>query len=354
VRRSASSLPRGGLAVCVLLCAAIALADISHGLGKTQYVGLLAAVPFLAATFAAPRGVLGVGLLAWLTGAFIGAVHEDGTGTPQWIRLACIALATGMAAVAARSRLLREARLVAVQSAADAASRAILRPLPPVMMGVPVSVDYLSAFEAARVGGDLYDAVETPWGLRLVIGDVRGKGLEAVRLAAVTLGSFREAAHREVDLRLVAGAMHAAVSRDADPEDFVTALLVEIEESSVRMLSCGHPPPIVVRGGSSGELPLPEQPPLGIAEPGDAVVVPVHAGDRVLLYTDGAAEARRGGRFFGLRRAAELALSDGDLPGALARLSREVHDYSGTGPSDDVAFLAFELPNRGALVPTPG
>jgi phosphoserine phosphatase RsbU/P len=353
VRRAGSSVSPGGLAACVLLCAAIALADVGHGLEKTQYVGLLAAVPFLAATFARPRGVLAIGGLAFGTGTFIGLVHEDGSGTPQYIRLACIAAAAGLAALAARSRLRREARLVAVQSAADAASRAILRPLPPVLGGVPVSVDYLSAFEAARVGGDLYDAVVTPWGLRLVIGDVRGKGLEAVRLAALTLGSFREGAHREQDLRGVGAAMHAAVTRDAESEDFVTALLVEVAGTEVRMLSCGHPPPIVVRDGEATELSLPEQPPLGIDTPGDAVAVPLQVGDRVLLYTDGAIEARREGRFFGLRTAAEAALTDSDLSAALARLSREVHDFTGSGPSDDVAFLAFELPGRGALVPAP-
>jgi phosphoserine phosphatase RsbU/P len=233
---------------------------------------------------------------------------------------------------------------VAVQSAADAASRAILRPLPATLSGVPVSVDYLSAFEAARVGGDLYEGVPTEHGLRLVIGDVRGKGLEAVRLAALTLGSFREAAHREDDLHLVAAAMHAAVVRDADPEDFVTALLVQVSTDTVQMLSCGHPTPILVRAGSATDLPLPENPPLGIGGPGRPVTVPLHAGDRVLLYTDGAIEARKAGRFFDLHSAAATALAAGGLSSAVARLSGQVRAHTGSGQTDDVAFLAFELP----------
>jgi phosphoserine phosphatase RsbU/P len=348
VRQTVAS-PQGA-AVCLALTGLIVVADVSHGLDKTQYVGVLTAVPFLAATFAPPAGVVLLGVVAWLAGALIGVVHDDGSGTPQTVRLASIAVAIGLAAYASRTRLRREDRLVAVQSAADAASRAILRPLPQQMSGVPVSVDYLSAFEAARVGGDLYEAVETPHGLRLVIGDVRGKGLEAVRLAALTLGSFREAAHREADLERVAVAMHAAVVRDAEAEDFVTALLVQVDPAGVHMLSCGHPPPIVVRGGTATDLPLPEQPPLGIAEPRGVVTVDVGAGDRVLLYTDGAIEARHEGRFFGLREAAGTALASGDLSSGLAQLSRQVQAFTGKGPSDDVAFLAFEMPGRGALV----
>jgi phosphoserine phosphatase RsbU/P len=333
--------------VCAALCVLIALGDLSHGLQKTQYVGLLASVPFLAATFAPPRGVLLVGALAWSTGLMMGLVHEDGRGTPQVVRLVCIGIAVAMACVAARSRETRERRLVNVQSAADAASRAILRPLPAVLGGVPLEVDYLSASEESRVGGDLYEAVLAPAGLRLVVGDVRGKGLEAVRLAAVALGSFREAAHREPDLAAVARAVHEAVVRDAEPEDFVTALLVEVPpHGPARMLACGHPAPLLVRHGRAEVLDLPAEQPLGLAAPGAAVEVLLEPGDRVLLYTDGAVEARREGRFFDLEVAAAATLSTGPLADGLAGLSARLRAFSAGSPQDDVALLAFEVPSR--------
>jgi serine phosphatase RsbU (regulator of sigma subunit) len=341
-----------GVLACLGLCLAVVAADLAHGPEKTQYVGLLVAVPFLAATFGSATHVLLLGAGALLAGALIGEASLDGRGTPQFVRLACIALAAVLAALAARSRVRREARLVQVQDVADAASRAILRPLPPVLAGVPVSVRYLSASEGARVGGDLYEAVDTPYGLRMVVGDVRGKGLDAVRLASLTLGSFREAAHREPDLQQVAEAMHVTVTRDAGPEDFVTAVLVEVVGDRVRMLSCGHPPPYAVRAGVARELRLPEATPLGIAPPPAAVDVDVRAGDRVLLYTDGAAEARRKGSFFALADCAARVLTAHDLPRALEVLGTEVHAY-GDGPADDIAFLAFELPGRDVLVPAP-
>jgi phosphoserine phosphatase RsbU/P len=52
-------------------------------------------------------------------------------------------------------------------------------------------VRYLWASEDALVGGDFYDVAVTRQGLRVVVGDVKGKGLEAVQLAALVLASFR-------------------------------------------------------------------------------------------------------------------------------------------------------------------
>lgn len=342
-----------GAASCLAIVAGIVLADLAGGSEKTQYVGLLVAVPFLAATFTGVAGVLLLGTVAFAGGVLIGAVSDDGGMAPQYVRLACIAAAIGLAALAARSRLRREDHLVAVQSAADAASRAILRPLPPELGGVPVAVRYVSASEAARVGGDLYDAVLTDHGLRMVIGDVRGKGLDAVRQAASTLGAFREAAHRERDLHDVGVAMHAAVRRDAGVEDFVTAVLVEVHDGQVRMLGCGHPHPLRVRGDSVREIELPEALPLGLNPPGRAVRVDVRPGDRVLLFTDGAVEARRAGRFFPLADAALEAMRAGTLTEAVDGLSEQVAAYAAGGSADDVAFLAFELPGRPAPVPSP-
>ena len=347
-----SATSRRGVLACLVLSALVVAADVAQGNAKTQYVGLLVAVPFLAATFAAARQVVLLGLVALAAGVLIGEVSVDGRATPQFVRLACICVAIALAAYAAQTRLRREQRLVRAQDVADAASRAILRPLPPVLAGVPLSVRYLSASEGARVGGDLYEAVDTPYGLRMVVGDVRGKGLDAVRLASLTLGSFREAAHREPDLQQVAAAMHVTVTRDAGPEDFVTAVLVEVVDDRVRMLSCGHPRPLVVHQGRARELPLPEHTPLGIAPPPPAVDVDVRPGERVLLYTDGAAEARREGSFFALSDSAARVLTAHGLDEALDVLGREVHDYA-DGPADDIAFLAFELPGRDARVPVP-
>ena len=183
----------------------------------------------------------------------------------------------------------------------------------------------------------------------MVIGDVRGKGLDAVRLAAAALGAFREGVHREAHLQRVAAAVHEAVRRDAGPEDFVTAVLVEVRDGEVQMLGCGHPHPLRLRAGEVSELLLPEALPLGLGPPGPPVVVDVRPGDRVLLFTDGAVEARRAGRFFPLQDAVRDTLATDSLDAAVTALARQVQQYTERGAEDDVALLCFELPG----VPSP-
>jgi len=42
---------------------------------------------------------------------------------------------------------------------------------------------------------NFHDVTDTPFGLRLIIGDSKGCGLPAARLATATLAGFRETAH---------------------------------------------------------------------------------------------------------------------------------------------------------------
>ena len=72
---------------------------------------------------------------------------------------------------------------------------------------------YLAAAAEARVGGDLYEVARTPFGIRLIVGDARGKGLEAVETAADVLGVFREVAHEVYTLAEVARRIDASLAR---------------------------------------------------------------------------------------------------------------------------------------------
>lgn len=118
---------------------------------------------------------------------------------------------------------------------------------------------YLAAAPHARVGGDFYALVDTPHAIRVVIGDVRGKGLPALAVAAAVLGSFREAAYEAADLAILAGRLETTLLRDdaaalapSHPgELFAIAVLAEIPRRSgnITILSCGHPPPLLKHPG---------------------------------------------------------------------------------------------------------
>ena len=82
-------------------------------------------------------------------------------------------------------------------------------------------------------------------GVRLVIGDVVGKGLPALQSAATLLGLFREAAYEEDSLGAIAGRIEASLAREFNDEQFATAILAQVSSDGdqVELLNCGHPQP---------------------------------------------------------------------------------------------------------------
>src|SRR5207253_10415119 len=123
------------------------------------------------------------------------------------------------------------------------------------------------ATRTALVGGDLYDIAITQSGPRLIIGDVKGKGLDAVGRCAAVLAIFRELAFGEPVLTGLAEKMNARLSRDMEVEDFVTVILAEFAPGEVRIVNCGHHPPVKLAFGGAGlQVMAPDEfaPPLGL------------------------------------------------------------------------------------------
>jgi serine phosphatase RsbU (regulator of sigma subunit) len=233
-------------------------------------------------------------------------------------------------------------RLADVTLVAEAAQRAILAP-PPARTGpVALSARYRSAAVEAQVGGDLYEVVRGGSSVRLLVGDVRGKGLSAVRTATVVLGEFRAAAAgtgdvahvaREIDRRLPPYLL--------DAEDFVTALLVDIEhDGSFTVVSCGHPAPVVLTPqGHVEALELDHSPPLGLGV--DPVVArgKLAPCDRLLLFTDGLIEARAPGGSFVDPMPFLATVGPADFETALDGLLASLQEAAGHALDDDLALL---------------
>ncbi|MCU1596122.1 MAG: hypothetical protein JWO12_3514, partial [Frankiales bacterium] len=141
-----------------------------------------------------------------------------------------VARRAALALETARTFRDQSGRLADVTRVAEAAQHAILAPPPDRIGRVALAARYVSAAAEALVGGDLYEVVARPGAVRLLIGDVRGKGLGAVRAAAVVLGEFRAAAADLDDLAAVARQIDRRVRAYLADEDFVTALIAEIRD----------------------------------------------------------------------------------------------------------------------------
>ena len=260
---------------------------------------------------------------------------------------------------AAEVRVRRERRLTAVQRIADVVQRAVLPAVPDRIGSLSLVARYDSAASEASVGGDLYAAVASPFGVRLLVGDVRGKGLEAVQIAAVILGAFRERALDRHDLATLVDDLDAAVRRVAGPEDFVTAVVAEVrEDGAVDLVNAGHPAPLLVPARPGGDIQVLEpgvrRPPLGLdlGRPPDLAgtsTLRLTTGDRMLLYTDGLTEARhrRDGSFLSAETVLARTLGLGTLAGGVDALHATLLEWVGGRLHDDVALLAAESHHPG-------
>ena len=141
-------------------------------------------------------GVVAAAALVVLYGLY----NQRWDNTQQWVLLLDVVLVGAAAVVIAEVRVRRERRFGHVATIAEVAQRAVLPTLPPTAADVRVTARYQSAVEDAVVGGDLYDVSLVGERVRLLVGDVRGKGLAAVEQAARVIRAFRQAAASEASI----------------------------------------------------------------------------------------------------------------------------------------------------------
>nr|WP_276508633.1 SpoIIE family protein phosphatase [Modestobacter muralis] len=230
---------------------------------------------------------------------------------------------------------------------------------PPQPDNAQIVVRYLPASQAARVGGDWYDAFLQPGdATTIVIGDVVGHDTAA----AAAMGQLRSL------LRGIAGysdAGPAEVLRGVDTtmqllqiSTLATAAIARFEQTPdeadrgvtrMRWANAGHPPPLVLHadgshvllGAAKGDLLLGVDPATTRSEQ----VIALDQGSTVLLYTDGLVERPDSDLDAGLDRlttvATELAGASLDelCDGLLTRLVDR-------RPTDDVALVAIRLHRR--------
>jgi hypothetical protein len=350
----------GGLAG--VRVAGLLLAVAVTGLAAAQFVaGLpvttlawLAIAPLLASLLLPPRST---GLLAGWTVLLGFGLALSGASPGRLVsRLGVLVLLAGFAVANAVLRSAAQHRLSQARAVARVAQSALLREVPPVVATARLASRYLSASSEARVGGDILEVVADGPHLRWLVGDTRGKGLPAVRLASTAATSFRDAcAQPGLPLAEVARAVDLSVTRAAAEEDFVTAVFAELDPHGwVQLVVCGHPPPLRLTAG--GELaPLAPEvfaTPLGLHPELHVSTFSVRAGDRLLFFTDGLLEARdKAGRFFRLDDHIE-ALRQPSPQTAVDDLLGQLRQHTRHRLDDDIAVLLVEL-TRPVPVPRP-
>jgi GAF domain-containing protein len=219
---------------------------------------------------------------------------------------------------------------------------------------VPGPLPELEGFDAGLVfepsgqaagGGDFFGIWRLPNGsVALLVGDVSGKGIEVAAISSMVRFFVEARTYDAADPAEVFAQTNALLRGRLPGITFVPAVMMVIDEGSIRWCNAGHPPPLLITADGERELRGTGLP-LGLEE-GEGYVVeqaPFGPGDLVFACTDGLTEARREGRQFG----------DDRLPGLLAEHARELsadslvrllhREAEAWAPSldDDVVILAL-------------
>ncbi|SEQ14965.1 Stage II sporulation protein E (SpoIIE) [Streptomyces radiopugnans] len=324
-------------------------------------LGLVPLLIFLPA-FVAGRGTARQTAVAaaWVVVVLVGLLVYDPfqTVSANISTVAFTVVLGGLSVAGAWQRSRRDEEISRLRSAAAALQRQILRPLPLLTDRLLADGVYEPVEEDSRVGGDIYEVMPSPYGTRVLIADVQGKGLPAIGTAFAVLGAFREAAGREPELTAVVEALESAVVRHnafeaqtGEPERFVTALVLNADGGrEVQVVDCGHIPPYLLYRERTGPAvrPVPLRNsgvPLGLGSlaPESRTVerFPLPPGAMLLLCTDGVTEARdSAGAFFPLeeRLAGWVDASPREVA---AGLLDQLAAHTGGSPADDIALLVL-------------
>ncbi|CCA57148.1 PP2C family protein-serine/threonine phosphatase [Streptomyces venezuelae] len=335
---------------------------------KYSAAPLFSAAPLIAAPFFSTLTTLLTGIAAVLASLGLHVYNETALEISSLTEVLTVLTVSALALLINRVVRRSGERLASARVIAETAQKAVLPTPAERIGGLHCAARYEAAQADAFIGGDLFAVQDTPFGVRLVVGDVRGKGMEAVEAVAVVIGAFREAAEQERTLEGVAGRLERALAREGTRRDgldafegFTTAVLAEIPRGDgggtfdgfVRVVNRGHPPPLMLYADGRldtmdpGEAALP----LGMGDlaawPDRAEARPYPPGATLLFYTDGLSEARNAeGVFYdpGQRLAGRIFPGPEELLDALVD---DVRLHTGGGSTDDMALLAVSRPATG-------
>ncbi len=202
----------------------------------------------------------------------------------------------------------------------------------------PVSGDYCDIVVPSDGGGRMY----------FFVGDVAGKGVAASLLMAQLNAIIRSLVPQRLGIAVLIAEANRLFCEGTPKGHFATlAGGLAYTDGSMELCNAGHPPPLLVHGGSLEPITRTGLP-LGAMCEGSFVArrVQLDPGDRIVLYTDGLTEARNTrGEFFGEEALRSVVLSRrGERAGSLVRqLLAEVQTFRMRAPmTDDSTLLVVE------------
>jgi serine phosphatase RsbU (regulator of sigma subunit) len=177
-----------------------------------------------------------------------------------------------------------------------------------------------------EVGGDFFQAWESPRGLLVAVGDVSGKGLKAAMTVSLLVGALRQAVSDE-PAQILAG-LNSVLLKSKDPGQFVTCCVMRLEADGTAVVAhAGHLPLYV----DDGVLELEGSIPLGVVEEVEYRPQSAQARRAITVISDGVVEAATSaGELFGFDRTREVSMKS----------AREIAEAAKAwGQTDDITVV---------------
>jgi phosphoserine phosphatase RsbU/P len=219
---------------------------------------------------------------------------------------------------------------------------------------LPKEIPQISGFEVAGaweparvVGGDYFDVIrlnETK--LAICIADVVGKSVSAALLMANVQATVRAYASESAAPAWLCNRVNSVLCSNIASGKFVTLFygILDAGKQEMRYVNAGHPLPILIRANGKADLVDGSGALLGVFPEWkyEDSVVPLAAGDRLLLFTDGITEAERSsGEEFGEANLIKVARRGREL--APAELKSEVlvrvKEFCNSKLADDATLI---------------
>lgn len=228
-----------------------------------------------------------------------------------------------------------------------AEARAFQRTMLPAPAATPGGVEIHTAYHpSTELAGDLCDyALAGPGRVAVLVADVVGHGASAAMLTALVKSAFHAAQADAYDPAVVVQRVSEGLAA-FDPGRFVTliAARLDLAAEALEFVNAGHEGGLLARPGEQPELLASSgpiiSPALVLAGIGwTKMQVPLPAGSRLLLYTDGISEADCGGEEFGRQPLVErlaAGLAGADL---LEAILADVERFSPEPAADDRTLL---------------
>lgn len=247
-------------------------------------------------------------------------------------------------------------RLAFLHSELEIATRIQQSILPETIQDHPSFEVSASMLPASQVSGDFYDFfLLDSHRLGICIGDVSGKGIPAALFMAVSRTLLRATALHGHAPSYCLKHVNDVLLKQSRGEMYVTLFYatLDLRTGELAYSAGGQTPPCLISKGKGLRcLREPRGFMLGMLD--DATFeeghVQLHAGDVLVLYTDGVSEAEnRDGEFYGEARLHKAlnALIEQSAEGLVQRVLSSVSEYTGGHPqSDDITVVSLRY--RGA------